>query len=312
MAGTATTDLSGPAAGGHLQPRAGRPRRVLGRADDRRASAREPDPRRSASAGLVRRRQVRVRLDFTFTAYSGTLHLYAVDWDSTARRENVTVDDGRGPRTVSLAGSPSTPAPGCTSRSPSAPAARCMITVDTTGAARTASSRALFLGAAGPPPTATSAAATDRSARRPGRLGRELRRRRLRPRRLERHQRRPLRTAGRRHLHPASRDAGRVLGRADDRRPSAREPIARRSVERGPGTTPARSGSASTSARPTAARSTSTRSTGISNGRRENVTVDDGSGPRTANLTHAVQLRRLAPLPDQRRGRRLGPDHRRQ
>ena len=30
------------------------------------------------------------------------MHLYAVDWDTTARRESITVNDGSGPRTVSL------------------------------------------------------------------------------------------------------------------------------------------------------------------------------------------------------------------
>ena len=46
--------------------------------------------------------QVRVRLNFA-NAYSGTLHLYAVDWDAYGRAENVTVDDGTGPRTAGLA-----------------------------------------------------------------------------------------------------------------------------------------------------------------------------------------------------------------
>jgi hypothetical protein len=45
--------------------------------------------------------QLRVRLSFT-NAYSGTLHLYAIDWDSTVRRETVSVDDGSGPRLLSL------------------------------------------------------------------------------------------------------------------------------------------------------------------------------------------------------------------
>jgi hypothetical protein len=45
--------------------------------------------------------QVQVKLSFT-TAYSGNLHLYAVDWDSTARRETIAVDDGSGARTVAL------------------------------------------------------------------------------------------------------------------------------------------------------------------------------------------------------------------
>jgi len=45
--------------------------------------------------------QVRVRLNFT-NAYSGTIHLYSVDWDTTTRRQNVTLDDGRGPQAVAL------------------------------------------------------------------------------------------------------------------------------------------------------------------------------------------------------------------
>ena len=45
--------------------------------------------------------QVRIRLVFS-TAYTGTLHVYVVDWDSLDRRESVTVDDGSGPRTASI------------------------------------------------------------------------------------------------------------------------------------------------------------------------------------------------------------------
>jgi subtilisin family serine protease len=44
---------------------------------------------------------IQLRLDFT-SAYNGTLHLYALDWDSLNRLEDVTVDDGTGARTVSL------------------------------------------------------------------------------------------------------------------------------------------------------------------------------------------------------------------
>jgi len=43
--------------------------------------------------------EVRIRLTFT-NAYSGTLHIYVVDWDGLGRRENVTVNDGSGPRTA--------------------------------------------------------------------------------------------------------------------------------------------------------------------------------------------------------------------
>ena len=47
--------------------------------------------------------QIKLRLNFT-AAYSGTLHLYAVDWDSYGPRgEDVIVDDGSGPRTAKLA-----------------------------------------------------------------------------------------------------------------------------------------------------------------------------------------------------------------
>ena len=45
--------------------------------------------------------EVRLRLAFA-SAYSGTLHLYAVDWGTTTRREDITVDDGSGPRIAKL------------------------------------------------------------------------------------------------------------------------------------------------------------------------------------------------------------------
>ena len=45
--------------------------------------------------------QVRVRLSFP-APYAGTLHLYAVDWDSTTRRQNVTVNDGTTSKTIAI------------------------------------------------------------------------------------------------------------------------------------------------------------------------------------------------------------------
>jgi hypothetical protein len=48
--------------------------------------------------------RIRVRLDFA-TAYSNTLHLYALDWSTTDRRESITVDDGHGPRVIQLTNS---------------------------------------------------------------------------------------------------------------------------------------------------------------------------------------------------------------
>ena len=45
-----------------------------------------------------------LRLHLTFSAaYSGTLHLYAVDWDDTIQRQTVTVSDGASTTSVSLA-----------------------------------------------------------------------------------------------------------------------------------------------------------------------------------------------------------------
>ena len=45
--------------------------------------------------------QIRIHLTFS-TAYSGTIHVYALDWDTTARRETITVNDGSGPQTANL------------------------------------------------------------------------------------------------------------------------------------------------------------------------------------------------------------------
>lgn len=55
-------------------------------------------------ASLYHATQLRLRLNFTI-AYSGNLHLYALDTVTTARRENVTVNDGAGPQTVALTSS---------------------------------------------------------------------------------------------------------------------------------------------------------------------------------------------------------------
>lgn len=43
--------------------------------------------------------QIKLQLNFT-AAYSGGIHLYAVDWSKLGRRESITVNDGSGPRTV--------------------------------------------------------------------------------------------------------------------------------------------------------------------------------------------------------------------
>jgi len=45
--------------------------------------------------------ELRLRIDFT-AAWSGDLHLYALDWDNRGRRQTVTVDDGSVPRVAVL------------------------------------------------------------------------------------------------------------------------------------------------------------------------------------------------------------------
>jgi hypothetical protein len=62
-----------------------------------------PDGLARNAAAYYDPNQIQLQLGFA-TAYSGNLHLYAVDWDSTARRESITVDDGSGPRTIKLTG----------------------------------------------------------------------------------------------------------------------------------------------------------------------------------------------------------------
>ena len=158
-----------------------------------------------------------MRLNFT-AAYSGTLHLYAVDWDATVAPRTSPSTTGRGPRTVSLTSAFN---PGAWVHFPITVAAggSVLITVDN-------DRRRLQRRPVGPVPrrgrdataTATASTADDRQPGRPGRLGRHLRRRRLRPRRLERDERRPGQPAGRRELHP--RAGHRATAGRLDRRPT--------------------------------------------------------------------------------------------
>jgi hypothetical protein len=60
-----------------------------------------PDQTQRRAATYYDVNQVAVHLSFP-SAYSGTLHLYAIDWDGTARRESITVNDGSGPHTVNI------------------------------------------------------------------------------------------------------------------------------------------------------------------------------------------------------------------
>ena len=67
---------------------------------DVRALENATETQRRAGAWL-HANQVRLRLTFS-SSYSGTLHLYAVDWSTITRREDIIVDDGSGPRTAQL------------------------------------------------------------------------------------------------------------------------------------------------------------------------------------------------------------------
>jgi len=59
----------------------------------------DTSPRRAAC--FYDNAQIRLHLTFP-AAYTGTLHLYALDWDSTSRRETITINDGSGPRSADI------------------------------------------------------------------------------------------------------------------------------------------------------------------------------------------------------------------
>jgi len=63
-----------------------------------------PDATSRRATAVYNGSQVRLHLTFS-SAFNGNLHLYAVDWDGTARRESITIDDGSGPRTANLGAS---------------------------------------------------------------------------------------------------------------------------------------------------------------------------------------------------------------
>src|SRR4029077_12999576 len=101
--------------------------------------------------------ELRLRLTFA-NADSGTLHLYAVDWDAYGgnRHENIAVDDGSGPKTAHLS---SSFVPGAWIHAPISVAAggSVVITVDRTGGYNTVLSGLFLGGASTPPPTAPGA-----------------------------------------------------------------------------------------------------------------------------------------------------------
>ena len=60
-----------------------------------------PDATTRRAATFYDGSQIQANLQFT-NAYTGTLQLYVLDWDSTSRRETITVNDGSGPQPASL------------------------------------------------------------------------------------------------------------------------------------------------------------------------------------------------------------------
>ena len=64
-------------------------------------SLQSPDASTRRAACFYDLGQIRLHLVFP-AAYSGTLHLYAIDWDTTARRETITINDGSGPRSADI------------------------------------------------------------------------------------------------------------------------------------------------------------------------------------------------------------------
>src|ERR1700693_1739681 len=60
-----------------------------------------PDATTRRAACFYDGNQIILHLTFT-PAYSGNLHLYAVDWDALGRRETITVNDGAGARSANL------------------------------------------------------------------------------------------------------------------------------------------------------------------------------------------------------------------
>ena len=60
-----------------------------------------PDTSTRRACAIYDASQVRLHLTFP-AAYSGNLHIYVLDWDSTARRETVTINDGSGARSANI------------------------------------------------------------------------------------------------------------------------------------------------------------------------------------------------------------------
>ena len=132
---------------------------------------------------MVRRNEIRLSLTFS-AAFTGSLHLYALDWDNSGRRETISV----GSQSIALSSDFSQ---GAWVAFPITATAGQTITivVDHTAGPNAVLS-GIFLGESGttppptpPPPRAATRWCVEHSA---GRLGRHVRRVRLRPRRPDR------------------------------------------------------------------------------------------------------------------------------
>ncbi|HEV2034154.1 MAG TPA: fibronectin type III domain-containing protein [Candidatus Dormibacteraeota bacterium] len=123
-----------------------------------------PDTTTRRAACYYDGNQVRLHLTFS-TAYSGALHLYAMDWDASGRRQTITVNDGSGPRTANLSTDFSQ---GAWVNAPISVGAGGTVTITVTrSAGPNAVLCGLFLGGAPPapaPPTGLSAGAVDSSS----------------------------------------------------------------------------------------------------------------------------------------------------
>ena len=249
------------------------------------------------------------------------LHLYAVDWDSYGPRgEDVTVDDGSGPRTVKLA-TGSFVNGAWTHFSVDVPAGGSVLVKAnrTAGGTTNAVLSGLFLGGPGCAPASAPHSdahadpdpAAGRPAGCPGQLGRQLRGRRLRPGRLDR-ECGPGQPAGRGDVH---RGPGLALqlGGLDDRRPGAPEPepggapgadLVPRDEDPAPAQLHQR---LQRDAPPLCRRLGRLRASW--RGRHGRRRLRPADRPPRDQL---VRPGRLDPRPGQRPGRRLDPDHRRQ
>lgn len=106
----------------------------------------EPDQLTRSAGAYYDPNQVQVKLNFS-AAYSGNLHLYAIDWDSTARRETITVNG----QTAELSSSFHEGAWVSFPIDVAAPGGTLTITVDRTAGTNAVLS-GIFLGESGAPP----------------------------------------------------------------------------------------------------------------------------------------------------------------